>query len=82
MSGEVLLGEDAAPAKRRSALLIAAMRSPWWRSRLRRRCGARSTQVAAQCRAVEEITVSPDGLDSWMDTFRVVQGAEIWANAR
>lgn len=29
---------------------------------------------------VEEITVNPEGLDRWMDVFRVVQGAEIWAN--
>ena len=24
--------------------------------------------------------VSPAGLDQWMEIFRVVQGAEIWAN--
>ena len=29
---------------------------------------------------VEDITVSPTGLDRWMEIFRVVQGAEIWAN--
>jgi amidase len=29
---------------------------------------------------VEETTVSPAGLDRWMEIFRVVQGAEIWAN--
>jgi amidase len=29
---------------------------------------------------VEEITVSPAGLDSWFGIFRVLQGAEIWAN--
>jgi amidase len=29
---------------------------------------------------VEEVTVSPAGLKSWMETFRVVQGSEIWAN--
>jgi amidase len=29
---------------------------------------------------VEDITVSPAGLDRWMEIFRVVQGAEIWAN--
>ena len=29
---------------------------------------------------VEETSVSPAGLDQWMEIFRVVQGAEIWAN--
>jgi amidase len=29
---------------------------------------------------VQETTVSPAGLDRWMEIFRVVQGAEIWAN--
>jgi len=29
---------------------------------------------------VEEITVSPEGLNRWMEVFRVVQGAEIWTN--
>src|SRR5262245_36303481 len=29
---------------------------------------------------VTETTVSREGLDRWMDSFRVVQGAEIWAN--
>ena len=28
--------------------------------------------------AVEEVMVSPEGLDSWMECFRIVQGAEIW----
>jgi len=28
----------------------------------------------------EEVTVSPKGLDTWMETFRVLQGSEIWAN--
>jgi amidase len=29
---------------------------------------------------VEETTVSPAGLDRWMQIFRVAQGAEIWTN--
>ena len=29
---------------------------------------------------MEETTVSREGLDRWMEIFRVVQGAEIWAN--
>ncbi len=28
----------------------------------------------------EEVIVSPEGLDAWMETFRVLQGSEIWAN--
>jgi amidase len=26
------------------------------------------------------VTISPEGLDRWMNVFRVVQGSEIWAN--
>ncbi len=29
---------------------------------------------------VEEVIVSPDGLRTWFETFRVLQAAEIWAN--
>ena len=28
----------------------------------------------------EHVTVSPEGLDRWMDVFRTVQASEIWAN--
>ena len=31
---------------------------------------------------VEEMVLAPDGIDGWMDSFRVIQGAEIWATHR
>ena len=31
---------------------------------------------------VEEIVLAPDGIEHWMDSFRVIQGAEIWATHR
>ena len=36
--------------------------------------------VGSRFPRVEETTVSPAGLDRWMEIFCVVQGAEIWAN--
>jgi amidase len=36
--------------------------------------------VASFFPRVEERTVSPVGLERWLEIFRVVQGAEIWAN--
>jgi amidase len=77
--GHVLLGDRGAPAVPRRLLIakdaFALVDSPV--------AAALRDAVAAvgNCFAqVEEITVSPDGLDRWMEIFRVVQGAEIWAN--
>ena len=36
--------------------------------------------VAACVGAVEDVTVAPEGLESWFETFRVLQAASIWAN--
>lgn len=35
-------------------------------------------QVREHFPVVEEVTVSSNGLESWMECFRIVQGAEIW----
>jgi amidase len=37
-------------------------------------------QVRSCFAQIDETTVSPEGLDRWMEIFRVVQGSEIWAN--
>ena len=37
-------------------------------------------RVSALVGAVEEVTVAPEGLESWFDTFRILQAASIWAN--
>ena len=36
--------------------------------------------VAACIGAVEDVTMAPEGLESWFETFRVLQAASIWAN--
>jgi amidase len=36
--------------------------------------------VAASVGSVEDVTVAPEGLDNWFDTFRVVQAGSIWSN--
>ena len=37
-------------------------------------------QVAEHVGAVREVTVAPDGLGSWFETFRILQAASIWSN--
>jgi len=77
--GAVLLGEDVAshaPAR----LLIAddtfALVEPSVRDALH---GA-LTQLSERSARADRVTVAPDGLDTWMETFRVLQGAEIWTS--
>ena len=36
--------------------------------------------VAACVGAVEDVIVAPEGLESWFETFRLLQAASIWAN--
>ena len=36
-------------------------------------------RVAALLGKPERVTISPEGLRDWLDVFRVIQGAEIWA---
>lgn len=37
-------------------------------------------RVAAQVETVEDVTVAPDGLEAWFETFRTLQAASIWKN--
>ena len=37
-------------------------------------------KAAALVDTVEDVTVAPEGLEAWFDTFRVLQAASIWAN--
>lgn len=77
--GEVLLGDDPKPSPPRR-LLVAddafALVDPRVREALRPGLDA----IAAGFAHVETLTVTDDGLDRWMEIFRVLQGAEIWAN--
>lgn len=77
--GAVLLGDDARPVRMRRALIADdafALVEPKVTEALR---GA-VARVAAMLGSTQHVTVSADGLDAWMDTFRIVQGSEIWAN--
>jgi amidase len=77
--GKVLLGDDQKPAELRRALIaddaFAVVE--------KKVADALQDAVAQVARAIgrsEHITVGPEGLDRWMDIFRVVQGSEIWGN--
>ena len=79
--GQVLLG-DARAAPPVGKLLIAtdafAHADPDAGLALRQALRACEAHFAA----VEEIVLSPEGIDRWMDSFRVIQGAEIWSTHR
>ena len=38
--------------------------------------------LVGQFQQTKELKVSPDGLDTWFEIFRTVQGSEIWANRK
>lgn len=79
--GGVLLDEDASP-KPPHRILIAddalALVERKVADALERAVGLITSAVSNH----ERGTVSPEGLDRWMDVFRIVQGSEIWANHR
>jgi len=75
--GKVMLGEDTIEGKPRKLLVaqdcfaavnsdVAAALKPAVKS------------VAAEVGTVENITVSPEGLDKWVEIFRFIQGYEVW----
>jgi amidase len=77
--GRVLLGDDRQAAAPRRLLIakdaFALIDRPV--------ADALQHAIAAvrACFALaEDVTISPQGLDRWMNVFRVVQGSEIWAN--
>jgi amidase len=76
--GEVLLGEDPAPSPATRLLIaddaFALVERPVLDA-LRGSLG----RTAEQFGKVEHVTVAPDGLETWMDVFRIIQGSEIWA---
>ena len=77
--GRVLLVDDTEPSPPKRALIATdafAMVDTEIGEALR---GAIEI-VADQIGSVAEITVASEGLESWFDTFRVVQAASIWSN--
>ena len=79
--GRVLLADHAA-AVAPGALLIAgdafAHADPAARAALLAALG----DIRGLFPAAENITLAADGIDAWMNDFRVIQGAEIWATQR
>ena len=41
---------------------------------------AAAQKAATAIGACEEVTVSPEGLPAWFETFRILQAAEVWGN--
>ena len=77
--GRVLLDDDSEPAPPRRLLRAAdafAMVDEAVAGALNRSVET----VAALVGAVEDVTVAPEGLEAWFETFRVLQAASIWAN--
>ena len=77
--GRVLLADDSEPAPPRR-LLRAADAFAMVDETVSGALDGAVEAVAACAGAVEDVTVAPEGLESWFETFRVLQAASIWAN--
>ena len=77
--GRVLLADDSEPAPPRR-LLRAADAFDMVDTSVAGALDAAVETVAACVGAVEDVTMAPEGLESWFETFRVLQAASIWAN--
>ncbi len=77
--GNVLLavaGDTAAPRR----LLYAADAFCLVDARVREALSPAMEKAARAVGAMEEVTVSPEGLPAWFETFRQLQAAEVWGN--
>ena len=77
--GRVLLGDDSTPSPPRRLLravdafaLIDGVAAEALAPAIKR--------VAEHVGGIEEVTVAPDGLGAWFETFRILQAASIWSN--
>ena len=77
--GRVLLADDSEPAPPRR-LLRATDAFDMVDEAVTGALDAAVETVAACVDVVEDVTVAPEGLESWFETFRVLQAASIWAN--
>ena len=77
--GRVLLADNSEPAPPRR-LLRATDAFDMVDEAVTDTLDASVESVAACVGAVEDVTVAPEGLESWFETFRVLQAASIWAN--
>ena len=77
--GRVLLADDSEAAQPRR-LLRAADAFAMVDEAVAGAVNGAVDRVAALVGAVEDVTVAPEGLEAWFETFRVLQAASIWAN--
>ena len=76
--GRVLLEDDSEPPPRR--LLRAADAFAMVDETVAGALDSPVERVASLVGAVEDVTVAPEGLGAWFETFRVLQAASIWSN--
>lgn len=77
--GRVLLADDGQPPAPRR-MLLAEDAFGLVEHKVADALADAVAMVAAAVGRPEEVVVSPEGLDAWGETFRVLQAAEIWAN--
>jgi amidase len=77
--GRVLLA-DHAPATLPQRLLVATDAFAMVDQRVRETLYAALARVSAVVGATREVTVSIEGLQTWLEVFRVIQACEIWMN--
>ena len=77
--GRVLLDDDSEPAPPRR-LLRAADAFDMVDKAVGGALDRAVERVAVLVDTVEDVTVAPEGLEAWFETFRVLQAASIWAN--
>ncbi len=75
--GRVLLDDYNAPPPLKR-LLIAKDAFAVVDPRIASALGEGVAALRRQFEVVEEVTVSPNGFDNWMECFRVIQAAQIW----
>jgi len=77
--GRVLLADDGAPPPPRR-LLRAVDAFALVDEAVADALAPAIERVAERVGTVEEVTVAPEGLGAWFETFRTLQAASIWAN--
>ena len=78
-AGRVLLADDSEPEPPRRMLRAADAFAMVDKAVVGALDGA-VQRVAALVGSAEDVTVAPEGLESWFETFRILQAASIWAN--
>ena len=77
--GRVLLDDDSAPPPPRR-LLRAADAFALVDGAVADALAPAVERVAERVGAARDVTVAPDGLGAWFETFRILQAASIWSN--